>query len=277
MKWLLSWLSTRYLRDDIAAFSRPQDAKKFAEKLVHTDLQWQWTTYLPEYDREEPLLAAKVETGESTSDEAAGEFVIARTRVEDLPLHIADYSKVVRPSTRAEARSSGTEYKAPIRSHWQDVLSGKVRLIERAMRDGRYLVYEHTNSKRKTYTGMLKPTGWETFVHDHPWAGGETLCVVGYCYRHNEERWYAVKRMTDIRVLDDPDEGLRNIADNSGQRRATRSSTPAAAPFVAGDRVFHSVFGHGRVILISGQKAHVDFDTVGRKLLSLRVAKLVRA
>lgn len=70
------------------------------------------------------------------------------------------------------------------------------------------------NFKRSiaTHPALLKPTGWKTFEHNHDWTGGFTLCVVGFCYYHREERYYAIRRIADLRVLDELSRQLRSEA-----------------------------------------------------------------
>ncbi len=58
------------------------------------------------------------------------------------------------------------------------------------------------------------------------------------------------------------------------KKRAEELATPAPNEYSIGQRVGHKAFGSGTIVSTAGDRVKVDFDSVGRKTLAVRLAKL---
>jgi hypothetical protein len=263
MAWQLSWFNDAR-EEPVEVFSSKAAAKRAAEGLAG-ELVWKAAVVLGDtLDQEEDVIVAASDTSPGGSC-IAGEYIIGRASRDygfGAPIH--DYARV-----QQEDRDN------PL-----------VAVVHRTIRDGKFLAYQYTNSKRRTHPGLIRPTGWHTYRHTHDWAGGYTLCVVGYAYDHREERDYAIRRMTNVRVLDHPGDELARLGwAESGERAFKASGTPKKAgprtepvrPGLAeGDVVEHDLFGSGKVLHVDASQLRVivSFATVGTKKLALSVAPL---
>lgn len=264
MSWLLSWLSEAG-EQEVDVFSSKAAAKRAAESL-EGGLVWREAVVLGStLGEEEDVLFASSNTDPGGSW-SAGEYIIGRASWDHgFGAPIPDFGRVQR----------------------EDRDNPLVPIVNRAIRDRKYLAYQYTNSKRRTHPGLIRPTGWHTYQHAHDWAGGYTLCVVGYAYDHREERHYAIRRMTDVRVLDAPDDELERLgwAAQPGQRaskpkaalkKRVERRAPPGPGIAKGDLVEHDRFGRGEVLRVdvSHRRVVVSFDSVGMKKLALGVAPL---
>ena len=155
--------------------------------------------------------------------------------------------------------------------------SGKVDVLIDAIRIGAAVGFQYLTKKKEVHPGLFKPEGWRIFPHTHPFRGGETICAFGYCFYYHERRWYAVKRMSEVRSIPDLDAELQRLGwtrepPADGDRSASR------VPLVAGDIVYHRKLGLGTVVTISPERRRltVRFRERGPVRLLADVAHLER-
>jgi hypothetical protein len=265
MRWQLTWLGSEGGQEEVASFSSLSQAKEGAEDLDGS-LQWDSTMMTGDVLRDDEEIFTARSMISPLGARERGEYVI---------------SKASRDAAALESRIYNNSD-----LHREDREHPLVPVLHEAIREERFLAYQYTNSKRKTYPALLRPTGWMIYEHDHGWAGGHTLCVVGYCYHHRETRNYAIRRMAEVRVLRDPTAELARLGwahDAGGAARiatvksvnavGTKLTRPVVAP---GDLVDHATFGRGEVIAIDLdlRRVTIAFGSVGEKKLALDVAPL---
>lgn len=272
MLWLASWIPTRGLEEELYVCYSLREAKEFVEDVSALSVDWKKIAIFG-FDGDEHGWASGPLEYHGSSGSLSGEFILTKESEENV--------------SPAVPRSA-----PPIhRTVQPDGNDGDQSLLQAAIDHGKHVTFDYVNSKRKRHPGVLRPTGWSRFEHDHDWAGGHTLCVVGYCYRHKEERHFAVKRMSRLRMLDDPvPELLRlgwiespTVQQAAGRPAVPIKTQPAPQPepledlgigLTVGQRVCHLAFGNGVVVGVDATKIRIRFRD-GVKPISVAYSHLI--
>lgn len=142
-----------------------------------------------------------------------------------------------------------------------------IALLKAAIASGSVVRFHYRDAKGKETDREAKPHGWRYIEHDHEWAGGGNLCVVAFCHRRREDRFFAIHRITRLRIA-------------TGDHTATVLSRPVeeVGGFRLGERVEHPVFGPGEILAfadtLASARVSIAFDNHGTKMLVLGLAKL---
>ena len=105
-------------------------------------------------------------------------------------------------TNRADARIPASPYTNESLAF--DDVEEKEEFLKRAIGLEKYVQFDYVNSKGKPSNRTIRPFAWTVVEHSQARGGGETLCVVGFCYRRNEQRFFAVRRMENLHMVNGP-------------------------------------------------------------------------
>lgn len=82
------------------------------------------------------------------------------------------------------------------------VFSDRLELIKHAINKNEIISFNYSKYSGEKSKRSIKPTGLK--------QKGKSLCVTGHCYLRNEERIFAIKRMTGVKLQNQPGRSFDN-------------------------------------------------------------------
>ena len=76
------------------------------------------------------------------------------------------------------------------------VFSDRLELIKHAINKNEIIAFNYSKYSGEKSKRSIKPTGLK--------QKGKSLCVTGHCYLRNAERIFAIKRMTGVKLQNQP-------------------------------------------------------------------------